>query len=76
MNIYKDVEVINSIKTESDHRMVRGKIRINTKNERRKLTPLCMAFIDFEKACDTLENQHIKRQYIELIKYIYDNVKI
>jgi hypothetical protein len=46
--------------------------------------PLCMAFIDFEKAFDTLEkpaiiealeNQHIERQYIELIKYIYDNAK-
>lgn len=37
MHIFKNVEVLNSIKTGSDHRMVRGKININTKNERRKL---------------------------------------
>jgi hypothetical protein len=46
--------------------------------------PLCMAFIDYEKAFDTLEkpailealeNQQIERQYIDLIKHIYDNAK-
>ena len=43
---------------------------------------LCMAFIDDERAFDTLEkpaiiealeNQHIEKQYIDLVKHIYDN---
>ena len=44
--------------------------------------PLCMAFIGYEMAFDALEkpaiiealeNQHTEKQYIDLIKYLYNN---
>ena len=37
IHIFKNVDILDLIKTASDHRMIRGKVSINTKNKRRKL---------------------------------------
>ena len=54
--IFLDVSVINSLNTGSDHRMVRGKARINTKFERAKM-------VAQPKKVDTGKLQHHRREF-------------
>ena len=55
-DIFLDVSVINSLNTGSDHRMVRGKARINTKFERAKM-------VAQSKKVDTGKLQHHRREF-------------
>ena len=55
-DIFIDVIVINSFNTSSDHRMIRGRARIDTKFERARL-------IVQEKKVDTGKLQHQRREF-------------
>ena len=55
-DIFLDVSVINSLNTGSDHRMVRGKARINTKFDRAKT-------VAQSKKVDTGKLQHHRREF-------------
>ena len=55
-DIFLDVSVINSLNTGSDHCMIRGKARINTKFERAKM-------VAQPKKVDTGKLQHHRREF-------------
>ena len=55
-DIFLDVSVISSLNTGSDHRMMRGKARINTKFERAKV-------VAQPKKVDTGKLQHYRREF-------------
>ena len=55
-DIFLDVSVINSLNTDSDHRIVRGKARIYTKFERAKI-------VAQPKKIDTGKLQHHRTEF-------------
>ena len=55
-DIFLDVSVINSLNTRSDHRMIRGKARTDTKFERAKI-------VGQPKKVDTGKLLHHKREF-------------
>ena len=56
LDIFLDVSVINSFNTGSDHRMIRGRARIDTKFERAKM-------VAQPKKVDTGKLQHYRREF-------------
>ena len=55
-DIFLDASVINSLNTGSDHRMIRGRARIDTKFERAKM-------VAQPKKVDTVKLQHHRREF-------------